>query len=116
VERLNFAGDADLDAMLAGVRMQLDLAAEDRSAREVERVLRDVAVVTRSTLIGLGEQPRSAHSLGVPDQPAPELVRQARGRLTTSENAQTLSLPGMPERRRVRRAGSTLEMPVITRV
>jgi len=54
-----FAGDADLDAMLAGVRMQLDLAAEDRSVREVERVLRDVAVVTRSTLIGLGESPRS---------------------------------------------------------
>ena len=104
VERLNFAGDADLDAMLAGVRMQLDLAAEDRSVREVERVLRDVAVVTRSTLIGLGEQPRSARSLGVPDQPAPELVRTARGRLSLGESAQALPLPGMPEpiRRRVR--------------
>jgi hypothetical protein len=104
VERLNFAGDADLDAMLAGVRMQLDLAAEDRSVREVERVLRDVAVVTRSTLIGLGEQPRSARNLGVPDQPAPELVRTARGRLSLGESAQTLPLPGMPTpvRRRVR--------------
>jgi hypothetical protein len=70
----------------------------------VERVLRDVAVVTRSTLIGLGEQPRSARSLGVPDQPAPELVRTARGRLSLSERVQALPLPGMPEpvRRRVR--------------
>jgi hypothetical protein len=104
VERLNFAGDADLDGMLAGVRVQLDLAAEDRSVREVERVLRDVAVVTRSTLIGLGEQPRSARSLGVPDQPAPELVRTARGRLSLGERVQALPLPGMPEpvRRRVR--------------
>jgi hypothetical protein len=104
VERLNFAGDADLDAMLAGVRMQLDLAAEDRSVREVERVLRDVAVVTRSTLIGLGEQPRSARNLGVPDRPAPELVRTARGRLSLGESAQALPLPGMPQpiRRRVR--------------
>ena len=104
VERLNFAGDADLDGMLAGVRVQLDLAAEDRSVREVERVLHDVAVVTRSTLVGLGEQPRSARSLGVPDQPAPELVRTARGRLSLGEGMQALPLPGMPEpvRRRVR--------------
>jgi hypothetical protein len=72
--------------------------------REVERVLRDVAVVTRSTLIGLGEQPRSARNLGVPDQPAPELVRTARGRLSLGESTQALPLPGMPEpiRRRVR--------------
>ena len=107
VERLNFAGDADLDAMLTGVRVQLDLAAEDRSAREVERVLRDVAVVTRSTLIGLGEQPRSARSLGVPDELAPALVRTARGRLGLDGHdarLQALPLPGMPApvRRRVR--------------
>jgi hypothetical protein len=69
VERLNFAGDADLDAMLAGVRMQLDLAAEDRSVREVERVLRDVAVVTRSTLIGLGEQPVRRETWVCPTNP-----------------------------------------------
>ena len=43
VERLNFAGDADLDAMIAGVQVQLDLAAEDRSVREIEAVLQDVA-------------------------------------------------------------------------
>jgi len=61
-------------------------------------------VITRSTLIGLGEQPRSARSLGVPDQPAPELVRTARGRLSLGEGMQALPLPGMPEpvRRRVR--------------
>jgi hypothetical protein len=111
VERLNFAGDADLDAMLAGVRMQLDLAAEDRSVREVERVLRDVAVVTRSTLIGLGEQPRSARSLGVPDQPAPELVRTARGRLSLGEGAQALPLPGMGTPRRARTALQAVAVP-----
>jgi hypothetical protein len=111
VERLNFAGDADLDAMLAGVRMQLDLAAEDRSVREVERVLRDVAVVTRSTLIGLGEQPRSARSLGVPDQPAPELVRTARGRLSLGEGAQALPLPGMGTPRSARTALQAVAVP-----
>jgi hypothetical protein len=117
VERLNFAGDADLDSMLTGVRVQLDLAAEDRSAREVERVLRDVAVVTRSTLIGLGEQPRSARSLGVPDELAPALVRTARGRLGLDGHdarLQALPLPGIltPIRRRVRVAPQPVALPM----
>jgi hypothetical protein len=104
VAQLNFVGDADLEAMVAGVQVQLDLAAGDRSVHEVERALRDVAVVTRATLIGLGEQPRSARSLGVPDEPPPELVRTARGRLSLGESLQALPLPGMGTPRRVRAA------------
>jgi hypothetical protein len=54
--------------------------------------------------------------LGVPDQPAPELVRTARGRLSLGESAQALPLPGMPEpiRRRVRimPAPAPVDVPV----
>jgi len=104
VERLNFAGDADLDAMIAEVRAELDVAAKDRNVQEIERALRDIAVITRSTLIGLGEQPRSARALGVPDEPGPALVRTARGRLGLDESRQALPLPEMPAPRRQRAA------------
>jgi len=94
VERLNFAGDADLNAMIDGVRADLDVAAKDRSLREIETALQDIAIVTRSTLIALGEQPRSARALGVPDEPAPVLVRTARGRLGLVQGAASLIAEG----------------------
>ena len=90
VERLNFAGDADLDAMIEGVRAELDVAAKDRSLRKIETALQDIAIVTRSTLISLGERPRTARALGVPDEPAPVLVRTARGRLGLVQGAASL--------------------------
>lgn len=108
VEQLNFAGDVALDTMLAGVRAELNVAAQHRSVREIETALQDIAVVTRSTLIGLGERPRSARTLGIPDEPAPALVRTARGRLGLNGRdgrRQTLALPEippMPARRRAR--------------
>jgi hypothetical protein len=94
VERLNFAGDADLGAMIEGVRAELDVAAKDRSLREIEAALQDIAIVTRSTLIALGERPRSARMPGVPDEPAPVLVRTARGRLGLVQGAASLIAEG----------------------
>jgi hypothetical protein len=102
VERLNFAGDAALDAMINGVRVELDVAAKDRSVREIETALQDIAIVTRSTLIGLGERPRSARALGVPDEPAPVLVRTARGRLGLDGSRRALQLPEMVQPRQMR--------------
>ena len=114
VERLNFAGDTDLDAMIAGVRVELDVAAKERSVREIETALQDIAIVTRSTLIGLGERPRSARTLGVPDEPAPALVRTARGRLGLDGHdarLQALPLLALPVRRRARVVPQPAAMP-----
>jgi hypothetical protein len=113
VERLNFAGDEDMDAMIAGVQVELDTAAKDRNVREIETVLRDIAVVARSTLIGLGEQPRSARAMGIPDKPTPVLVRTARGRLGLDESRQALPLPEMPARRQARMVMPPVMAPTV---
>jgi len=85
VSNLNFFGDADMDRMIAQVRIELDKAPRDRDIREIQDQLRDIAVVTRATLIGLGEQPRSARALGVADVPTPAMVRTARRGLGLDE-------------------------------
>jgi hypothetical protein len=99
VGKLNFAEDSDLDAMIAAVQSQLGTAAKDRNVREIETTLQDIAVITRSTLMGLGEQPRSARGLGVPDEPAPVLVRTARGRLGLDDRRVAVGVPRMGQRR-----------------
>jgi len=73
-----------------------------------------IRVVTRATLIGLGEQPRSARTLGVPDEPAPTLVRTARGRLGLDGHdarLQALPLPGIAVPRRARAIPLQVAMP-----
>jgi hypothetical protein len=78
VKSLNFYGDTEIEQMVDLVAGQLDRAAEDRNVAEIEANLRDVAVVVRASLIGLGQQPRAARELGLADAPTAELVRQAR--------------------------------------
>jgi len=85
VGNLNFFGDEEIDRMITQVRIELDKAPRDRDVREIQDQLRDIAVVTRATLIGLGEQPRSARALGVADVPTPAMVRTARRGLGLDE-------------------------------
>jgi hypothetical protein len=91
-----------VEKIVEELRYQVNQRAQDRSAQEIERVLRDVATVARATLIGLGEQPRSARDVGVPDEPPPEMVRQIR--CWRFQETESLELPGLdttPRRPRV---------------
>ena len=78
VERLNFFGDAEATAMMAQVQGLLDQAPTDRSPEAISRVLRAVSTVARSSLIAIGEEPRSAREVGVSDAPSGTEIRAAR--------------------------------------
>jgi hypothetical protein len=101
VERLNFFGDAEATAMIAQVQGLLDQAPEARTPEELGRVLRAVGTVARSSLIALGETPRSARAVGIADVPSTSDIRAARADL------------GLPVREGGElRAGRTLELAV----
>jgi hypothetical protein len=97
VASLNFFGDQEIDRMIARVRMELARQPEDRDVKEIQAQLKNIATITRATLIGLGEQPRSARSLGVADAPTPEMVRTARRGLGLAEE---IEMPEMELRGR----------------
>jgi len=85
VKQLNFFDDSDVSRMIGQVQQALDRSPDDRDVREIEASLRDIATVTRATLVGLGEQPRGARALGVADAPSAPVVRAARARLGLDE-------------------------------
>lgn len=101
VGSLNFYGDADIEAMIARVREQIGPGGQDRSAEDIQRTLVDIATVTRASLIGLGQRPRRARSLGVADAPTDEMVRRARRGLGLAGSEQAEEVP-IPLRRQSR--------------
>lgn len=79
VERLNFIGDRDADAMVERLRGLASKAAADRDPAEIQAALRDVQIVTRASLAALGDGPRSNRSAALPETvPAEELTRARR--------------------------------------
>lgn len=98
VNQLNFFNDGDVSRMVYQVQQALDKAPADRDVREIETSLRDIATVTRATLVGLGEQPRGARSLGVADAPSVPAIRAARARLGLEE----IEVPQVSEMRQRR--------------
>lgn len=102
---LEFAPNEDLEAAFARIREFLNLpAGEDRKSQvpTLQRQLNATATLARDVLLRLGDSPRSARELGVPDIPTPDLVRQAR---TTLQPA-TPPLEPPVLQRRVTRAGA----------
>jgi hypothetical protein len=102
---LSFAPNEDVEQSLTRIREFLELPAGDERKAQVpalERQLAATATLARDVLLRLGDNPRSARDLGVPDIPTPDLVRQARGTLRPA------SAPPMPEplQRRVSRLGA----------
>jgi hypothetical protein len=81
VERLNFFGDAEAATMMAQVQGLLSLAPKDRTHAEIGRVLRAIGTVARSSLIAIGEEPRSARNFGIADAPSTAEIRAARADL-----------------------------------
>lgn len=102
VGSLNFYGDQEIDQMIRQVTIYLNQNKDDRELPEIQDNLRNVATVIRSSLIGLGESPRSARELGIPDVPAAELVRTARRGLgLVSNDVEIESTPVRRQRRLV---------------
>ncbi len=81
VERLNFFGDKEATAMIAQIQGLLDRGPKDRAPAEIQRVLRAVGTVARSSLIAIGEEPRSARDVGIADAPSTSEIRAARADL-----------------------------------
>lgn len=77
VERLNIYNDADIEATMDRLRGLLGDAGK-RDAGELQTQLRAIATISRATLLGIGERPRSARLLGVEDEPTPAMIRTAR--------------------------------------
>lgn len=87
VKALNFFEDQDAAAMIRRVQAEMNKPNGNRDLGELEEKLRDIAIITRQTLIGIGETPRSARDMGVPDVITPVELRQARQRLGLADVA-----------------------------
>ena len=87
---LNFYGDEEIERILAQVQRVIDLTPNQRqrSLGDIAQQLRDIAIVARDTLLDLETRPRAARAVAIPDQPAPEEVRQARAGLGLDLDAQ----------------------------
>lgn len=81
VERLNFFGDQEATAMIGQIQGLLEQEPKDRTPHEIGRVLRAIGTVARSSLIAIGEEPRSARELGIADTPSTSEIRAARADL-----------------------------------
>jgi hypothetical protein len=83
VRALNFYGDTEIDRMLDQIQQIVEEspAQRQRSLADIGRTLRAIATVTRSTLLDLEEEPRSAREIAIPDFPSEASVRQARAEL-----------------------------------
>ncbi len=78
IDRLNYFGDTEIDQMIMAVKAQFTNLVEDVSPEDIQKCLQDIAILTRSSLLDLGETPRSARGLGIPDVPSVTLVRRSR--------------------------------------
>jgi hypothetical protein len=104
---LSFAPNEDVEQSLDRIREFLSLAAgEDRKSQvpALERQLTATATLARDVLLRLGDNPRSARELGVPDIPTPDLVRQARS--TLRPDSAPATPPAEMLQRRVTRPGA----------
>ena len=100
ISNLNFFGDGEIDQMISAVVSQLGNLNKERGVGDIKQCLRDVAILTRSSLVDLGETPRSARSLGVPDVPTSASVRRSRESLGLElEDATVEKLGGRTGRR-----------------
>lgn len=101
VRSLNFYGDVELEAMIAPVEAQINTDPTARNVDTLSQVFKDVADVTKLSLLNLGVRPRKVRDMDAAPAPAPELVRQARSRLGLRDLAPAPSDPtAAPIRRR----------------
>jgi len=78
---LNFFGDDESARMIQRVRETFERRPDARNAADIRSALQDVAIVTRASLIDLGENPRASVLLGDPEALPAEALASARRRL-----------------------------------
>jgi hypothetical protein len=93
IRSLNFYGDADLDQMMARIEQMVEQTPQERQASlvDIQSMLHAIATATRATLLDLGEEPRSARILGIPEYPTNSAVRQARAEIGLDLDATQLT-------------------------
>lgn len=86
VKMMNLLDYDDIEKMVNQAESILGVPADSRSTDQVVSKLQDIATVTRSTLVNLGERPsRAKRELSVSEVPAIDDVRGARQRLGLAE-------------------------------
>jgi len=78
---LNFFGDDESSRMIQRVRETFERRPDARNAADIRSALQDIAIVTRASLIDLGENPRASVLLGDPEALPAEALASARRRL-----------------------------------
>lgn len=98
IKAMNSFGYNDIERMVAQAEAVLDN--QERTSEEAKRKLEDIVLVTRSTLMGLGEYTRGGRAVDVTEIPTEDSIRTARANLGLAD------IPEMPagERRERRRA------------
>jgi hypothetical protein len=83
IGQLNFYGDQDIERFMAQIKSILNQqpARRNRSLSEIRAKLRDIALVSRATLLELEVNPRTAREMEIPDMLAEGDVREARQEL-----------------------------------
>ncbi len=104
LKNLNFYGDQDIDAILTLLHTIVDRPAKERNLTEITQQLRQVATLTRGTILALGEQPREGRTapqeLGVILDPSEDDLREAREDIDTAISH--ARFPDAPEEREER--------------
>lgn len=84
----------DVEVMLSQAEVELEKDPKERKVEDLEKKLRAIGTVTRSTLVSLGETPRSGKEVGIIDSPALAEVKRARKVLGLSPE-----IGALPEKR-----------------
>lgn len=110
------AGDSEMVQLIQQARTMLNGYSQadglDKSV-QVNTILgkmRDVATLTRASLLALDETPRSGLAVGIPDEPPPALITQARRslHLATTPTPPPVVPVAMPGRRTLALAGGAV--------
>lgn len=94
VGQMNFFGDTETTRMIDQVRAVFDKRPETRNVEDLRTALRDVAIITRASLLDLGEQPRASRLVGDNDT-TPTEIAIARRRLDL-DSTPAIPAPNFP--------------------
>lgn len=82
--QLNFYGDQDIEMIISSVQGIIDQPAKKRDVAQIQEKLRKIAMLSRGTLLAIGESPRAGREpeeLGIIDEPSDDEMRRAREEL-----------------------------------
>lgn len=100
VRLLNFTDDTEIERCIQAIEeVAVDREAGDRDIGQIERTLRQIGIITRGELLSLGQAPRSARALEIPDRIDETAVRRARRELQGG-GEEVATLPLRQPRRR----------------